>query len=826
MRGLSSTTRRELASLALPLLVYAACAAALGDWVIDDAGISYAYARSVAAGHGFVSQPGRPPVEGFSNFLWVVLLVPTFWARIFDPIVTPKILGGLGALGAFALLQRTLRRATGGEVTGLAATLLIAAAPAVVVWTASGLENGLSLVLGAALYDRLVARPRRWPLQAGALVALLAMTHPEGALYLAAPLSIAALDLVRRRDRPLGERAAAVALPVAAFAAIFGPFLAFRLAVFHLPFPHPYYAKRVYGSLGERVAQLVEAPGATFDKLTDLCRGAAGPAGAWILLATAAGVAALAARRRLRPHLAVAALLAAVAIASYVAIDDDWMREYRFGTLAVAFSIVAAASAFTELAAGARASYRRPIAFAGAALAASVAWYGLPRLARFAENPTTPYRDVERRARRLDAYADLLGLPGGSVLLPDVGATLFVSRLAVHDLAGLCEPDAIRTLKAGTPVWRFHHPEFHAWVFDTLKPTFISTHKFWTMVASLEDDPRFARDYVAVNAYDDRYVAAVYGRQLHSGDFVRRDALAHPADLDRLRDGYRAPPRPDPFVDRLGAALGTEPPRSPEALREAAGEALMSPTSPDPNRAASLYARALAGSPGDLQVSNDLAVALDTAMRPDEARVVWTSVLALARARGDPARVAAGLARLELGAVEATLMEEGLVALRLQNDAPRAVALFREILARNPTHYGARYQLARSLDAAGRAAEATALWAEVLKAAEAVGDTNTVAEVRTRLGQVWAESPEGLMAAALAKLYQDRDAVGAIPLLEDVIQRSPTHYGAHYQLAVALDLAKRPAEARAAWERVLTMAQANRDGPTEAKARARLAKNP
>ena len=438
------------------------------------------------------------------------------------------------------------------------------------------------------------------------------------------------------------------------------------------------------------------------------------------------------------------------------------MAEYRFGTLAVAFSIVAAASAVVDLAGEARPAYRLPVALAGAALAASVVWQGLPRLVRFAENPTIPYADVERRARRLDGYADLLGLRGGSVLLPDVGATLFVSKLTVYDLAGLCEPEVIRTLKAGTPVWRFHAPEFHDWVFGAVKPTFISTHKFWTRVAALEDDPRFARDYVGVDAYDDPYVAAVYGRQMHGGDFVRRDALASPADLDRLR-GYRAPPRPDPFVDRIEAALGAGPPRALPALRKVADDALTRASLPDPNRAASLYARALTLSPGDLDVSQDLALALDAAARPDEARAAWTSVLSLAKARGDRPRLAAATARLDPGTVEAAMMEQGLVALRLQNDAPRAADIFRAILARNPTHYGARYQLARALDAAGRTGDAAVVWAEVLRAAEAIGDTNTIAEVRTRLGQVWAESPEGLMAAALAKLYQDHDAPGAIP---------------------------------------------------------------
>ena len=34
---------------------------------IDDAGISFSYARNFALGDGLVSQPGFPPVEGFSN---------------------------------------------------------------------------------------------------------------------------------------------------------------------------------------------------------------------------------------------------------------------------------------------------------------------------------------------------------------------------------------------------------------------------------------------------------------------------------------------------------------------------------------------------------------------------------------------------------------------------------------------------------------------------------------------------------------------------------------------------------------------------------------
>src|SRR4051812_32359967 len=82
---------QERLSLAVPCVMFILGVLALGDWIIDDAGISFAYARNVAYLDGFVSQPGRPPVEGYSNFTWVMLLVPTFWLHVFHPVIVPKL---------------------------------------------------------------------------------------------------------------------------------------------------------------------------------------------------------------------------------------------------------------------------------------------------------------------------------------------------------------------------------------------------------------------------------------------------------------------------------------------------------------------------------------------------------------------------------------------------------------------------------------------------------------------------------------------------------------------------------------------------------------
>ena len=44
------------------------------DWYIDDAVISFSYARNFAEGEWLVAFPGVERVEGYSNLLWVLVL--------------------------------------------------------------------------------------------------------------------------------------------------------------------------------------------------------------------------------------------------------------------------------------------------------------------------------------------------------------------------------------------------------------------------------------------------------------------------------------------------------------------------------------------------------------------------------------------------------------------------------------------------------------------------------------------------------------------------------------------------------------------------------
>jgi Tfp pilus assembly protein PilF len=167
-------------------------------------------------------------------------------------------------------------------------------------------------------------------------------------------------------------------------------------------------------------------------------------------------------------------------------------------------------------------------------------------------------------------------------------------------------------------------------------------------------------------------------------------------------------------------------------------------------------------------------------------------------------------------------MQAGLDALYTRHDPPAAATEFRKVLAANPTHYGATYQLAAALDAAGRPDEARPLWEKMLALAESSGDKQTAATARAHLGKVPIETEETIMGAGLDALYQRHDPAVAAAEFQKVLAQNPTHYGATFQLASALDAAGKRTEARPLWKKMLDMAVAANDTATADTARARL----
>lgn len=171
-------------------------------------------------------------------------------------------------------------------------------------------------------------------------------------------------------------------------------------------------------------------------------------------------------------------------------------------------------------------------------------------------------------------------------------------------------------------------------------------------------------------------------------------------------------------------------------------------TKNDPEGAVGFFRKVLELNPKHYGANFQLGKALDAAGRPAEARVQWEKMKPMAEEAKDEeslATVRLRLARLEATAVKSevlseeaiqgALMTRGLDALYKNNDPAAAAEQFRKLLARNPVHYGANFQLAKALDRMGKAAEARPLWEKVEKMAEGYKDQPNLAIIRERLKQ-------------------------------------------------------------------------------------------
>lgn len=521
------TPSKLRATWLLPYLVFLAHALLFGGWIVDDAGISFAYARNLAEGHGLVSQPGMPPVEGFSNFLWMIAFVPAMLVRLFHPILLPKLVSLALVAGSFILLDRALGFLTGGRRgVSLVTLLLLAVCTPFVIWTVSGLENPLYVFL-LCLLLWLIVREReregssnRLPLIAGAVAAGLALTRPDGILFAVLyPL----LTLTTQGWPPRWRAAFGRVLRYGvAFAVLLGGFLLFRWSYFGDLVPNTFYAKG--GPNAGVYVDLVTLQPQMMAKAFELLESVAGQGNVLLLAALVIGTAFLIGRRRFSWGHGVLLAFAYLGAVPFLLLPFDWMAEYRFATplfpFLYAYAAVLAAS-LGELLFPDADRRRLP------ALAAGLVAVGLSlttfagRSVLFAAAPTVPFTEVvEKFGLRYNNFAELLGLEQGSILVPDVGGTLWASRLRVYDLAGLADPVIARSLNKRPPV-------FYDYIFERVKPTFLHTHHYWTFQAALDKDPRFARDYLPLFHYVEPAVRErAQGFPLRSGDFVRRDAVA------------------------------------------------------------------------------------------------------------------------------------------------------------------------------------------------------------------------------------------------------------------------------------------------------------
>lgn len=501
------------------------------DWLIDDAGISFAYARNLAAGFGLVFQPGVPPVEGFSNPAWTFGIALAEMFGCFNPVWTPKLVSVVLILGAFFALHGLIRHILNEDasVFSLAVLTCCSANPSFVIWTTSGLENPLYATLICALLFLCVRAseaetPPRLACVAGVVGALVALTRPDGILYsILFPASLLLYPAHSSRHRVLQLCAYLFPLFV-----LVGAYLWFRTTYFGEWLPNTYYAKP--GSDASRIVE--EGVSGTLRALADLLANSAFPVGSDVALLILAGFPLLMLGRsrlsEVKP-LAIIFFFIATGLVAYQVLPHDWMGEYRFATplfpLLYLFVFLTLSSLARVWSAGGDFNRKALPTTVVLAFLAGASGDFVFRADRFLAAPTVSIEDVAKNnADRFNAYADFLGLEDASLGVPDIGGALMYSRLQIIDLAGLCDRRIGRLIHRDKTALR-------RYLLEEAKPTFIHVHGPWANALDLYADSRFSEQYMIIDEEAGPYVSGV--RQIRTGSYVRRDAL-DPTILDRV----------------------------------------------------------------------------------------------------------------------------------------------------------------------------------------------------------------------------------------------------------------------------------------------------
>jgi hypothetical protein len=225
-------------AVGIPLLLVLSQATFLWDFSIDDVGISWRYAQHLADGHGLTWNIDGPPVEGYSNFLWVLMIaVPGAFGM--DIELASKILGVLCASASIILFALVLRRLFPESRFWWAPLWVVALLPEWTLWSVSGLELALfGFFPLLALYGLMNSGRRRTVLAVA--MAGLVLTRPEGfAVAIVMIMAIVALD----RGSEWKVRWENIRVPAITLVATLVLLVAFRLWYFGYPLPNTVYAK-------------------------------------------------------------------------------------------------------------------------------------------------------------------------------------------------------------------------------------------------------------------------------------------------------------------------------------------------------------------------------------------------------------------------------------------------------------------------------------------------------------------------------------------------------------------------------------------------------
>lgn len=214
-------------------------------FIIDDSYISYRYAENLARGNGLTYNPGEK-VEGYSNFLWVLLISSGIKLGL-DPVWVSKMLGMiLGVCTVLVVFNISSLLQDGRFPYNLISGLIIATSIPFALWSVSGLETSLyTFLIISSIYFIVKSNNTNhhkaifFPL----ILASVALCRPEGVVFslftLVYYIIVRSIHLWRSPTIILKKSVYAVGV----FAAVYIPYIIWKVNYYGQILPNTVYAK-------------------------------------------------------------------------------------------------------------------------------------------------------------------------------------------------------------------------------------------------------------------------------------------------------------------------------------------------------------------------------------------------------------------------------------------------------------------------------------------------------------------------------------------------------------------------------------------------------
>lgn len=239
-----------LSSIFIYLLIFQIVA--IWPFTIDDMFISLRYAKHWASGEGLLWNIDQPPVEGYSNFLFVAIAALAIKLTL-DPIFVLKSMGLIGLmLTTYSLYLLT--RFWFIPILALLPSLGLLVYRDEILWAVSGLETTVyQFLLCFSVFSLLKATGYQFYPQtrkeirtsyfilSGFLLSLASLTRPEGPFFMLLFFSIAWFDKPKIKNN--NDYYRGLALGFFTFLITYGPYFLWRLFYYEQLFPNPIYCK-------------------------------------------------------------------------------------------------------------------------------------------------------------------------------------------------------------------------------------------------------------------------------------------------------------------------------------------------------------------------------------------------------------------------------------------------------------------------------------------------------------------------------------------------------------------------------------------------------